>query len=251
MNASRGAMRAAVVVALAALTANAVAADIRVLSAAAAKGPLVETAVAFERDTGKSVELEFTTAGRVDSRVAGGEAADLVVNSRARLDAMVAKGVRAGTVRDLGTVHVGVAVRSGSPKPDVSTVEAFRAALLAAQSVAYTDPAAGGTAGGYFATVIERLGIADALAGKRHLAADGLDVMRKIKSGEVELGITQVSEILLVDRTTYVGPLPEALQQPTIYAVFVPATATSAARALADALTSAAGRARFDAAGFE
>jgi molybdate transport system substrate-binding protein len=161
---------------------------------------------------------------------------------------MVAKGVRVGT-SDLAP-SCRSRGRPGSPKPDVSTVEAFRAAPWRA-SVAYTDPAAGGTAGGHFATVIERLGIADVLASKRHLAADGLDVMRKIKSGEVELGITQVSEILLVDRATYVGPLPGALQQPTIYAVFVPANAEPAARALADALTSPAGRARFDAAGFE
>jgi molybdate transport system substrate-binding protein len=244
-------LRGAIIVGLVGCAAGAVAADLRVLSAAAAKGPLSETAAAFERETGHHVILEFTTAGRVDSRIAGGERADLVVSSRARLDAMAAKGVRTGAVRDLGTVHVGVAVRAGSPKPDVSTVEGFRAALLAAQSVAYTDPAAGGTAGSHFATVVERLGVADALASKRYLAADGLDVMRKIKRGEAELGITQVSEILLVDRATYVGPLPSALQQPTIYAVFIPANAESIARAFADALTSATGRARFDAAGFE
>ena len=244
-------IRAAVILGVFACAANAVAADLRVLSAAAAKGPLSETAAAFERETGHHVILEFATAGRVDTRITGGERADLVVSSRARLDAMVAKGVRTGVVRDLGTVHVGVAVRSGSRKPDISNVEAFRAALLVAQSVAYTDPAAGGTAGSHFATVIERLGLTDALASKRYLAADGLDVMRKIKSGEAELGITQVSEILLVDRATYVGPLPEALQQPTIYAVFIPATADTVDRAFAEALTSAAGRARFDAAGFE
>ena len=153
-------------------------------------------------------------------------------------------------MQDLGTVRIGVAVRAGAPRPDVSNIDAFRAALVAAKSVAYTDPAAGGTAGSYFAAVIEKLGLADALAGKRRLAADGLDVMRKIKSGEVELGIT-ASEILLVDRSTYVGPLPESLQLPTIYSMFVPLAADPVDRAFAAALTNAAGRARFDAAGFE
>jgi molybdate transport system substrate-binding protein len=232
-------------------TTSAVAAEIHVLSAAAVKGPLAETAAAFERDTNHRVVLEFTTAGKVDAKIAAGERPDLVVNSRTRLDALVAKGGRAGTVQDLGIVSVGVAVRAGTPRPDVSNVDAFRAALVAAQSVAYTDPAAGGTAGSYFTAVIERLGLTDALAGKRRLAADGLDVMRKIKSGEVELGITQVSEILLVDRATYVGPLPESLQLRTIYSVFVPITADPVDRAFVSALTSAAGRARFDAAGFE
>ena len=111
-------VRAAVILGVVVCATSAFAADLRVLSAAAAKGPLVETAAAFERETGHRVILEFTTAGRVDSRIAGGERADLVVSSRARLDAMVAKGVRTGVVRDLGIVHVGVAVRSGSRRPD-------------------------------------------------------------------------------------------------------------------------------------
>ena len=227
------------------------AAEVRVLSAAAAKGPLTETAAAFERDTGNRVVFDFTTAGQVESRLAAGARPDLVVNTRARLDALIAKGGRPGAVRDLGTVRIGVAARAGVPKPDVSTVDAFRAALLAAQSVAYTDPGAGGTAGTHFAGVLDRLGLTEALAGKRHRAADGLDVMRKIQKGEAELGITQVSEILLVDRATYVGPMPESLQSPTIYSGFIPEAAGPAARAFAAALTSDVGRARFHAAGFE
>lgn len=243
--------RAAQAFAVALVTTSAVAAELHILSAAAVKGPLVETAAAFERETGHRVVLEFTTAGKVDARIAAGEHSDLVVNSRARLDALVAKGIRAGTVQDLGTVSVGVAVRAGAPRPDVSNVDALRAALVATQSVAFTDPAAGGTAGNYFAGVIDKLGLTETLAGKRRLAADGLDVMRKIKSGEAELGITQVSEILLVDRATYAGPLPESLQLRTIYSVLVPLTADLVDRAFVSALTSAAGRARFDAAGFE
>jgi len=248
---SMSAARLLIAIALAATATLAAAAEIHVLSAAAVKGPLTATAAAFERDTGNRVVFEFTTAGRVDARIAGGERPDLIVNTRARLDALAAKGGRAGAVRDLGTVRVGVAVRNGLPKSDVSTVEAFRAALVAARSVAYTDPAAGGTAGSHFAAVIEKLGLTEELAGKRHLALDGLDVMRKVRSGEVDLGITQVSEILLQDRATYAGPLPEAVQVLTIYSVFVPATADPVDRAFAEALTSATGHAQFDAAGFE
>jgi molybdate transport system substrate-binding protein len=227
------------------------AAEIRVLSPAAVKGPLTATAADIERETGDRVFVEFTTAGQVESRVAAGERPDVVVNTRSRLDAFAAKGGRPGTVRDLGTVRVGVAVRAGARRPDVSTVDAFRASLLAASSVAYTNPAAGGTAGTYFAGVLDRLGIADAIAPKRRLAADGLDVMRKIASGEAELGITQVSEILFADRTTFAGALPEPLQLATTYAVLIPDDAGPAARAFAAALTGDAGRARFRAAGFE
>ena len=241
----------ALLVALAFCATTAAAAEIRVLSAAAVKGPLVETAAAFERDTGNRVVLEFTTAGQVESRIAAGARPDVAVNTRIRLDALVAKDRAAGMVTDLGTVRVGVAARAGAPRPDISSVEKFRAALLAAQTISYTNPAAGGTAGSYFAGVIEKLGIAEAIAGKRRLAADGLDVMRKVAAGEVELGITQASEILLVDRTAYVGPLPEALQLLTTYAAWVPEGADPAARAFAAALASEQGKARFRAAGFE
>jgi molybdate transport system substrate-binding protein len=236
---------------LAALAATAaVAAEIHVLSPAAVKGPVTEIAAAFGGVTGHRVVLAFATAGQVESRVAARERVDLVVNTRPRIDALVAKG-RAGTVRDLGTVRIGVAVRAGAPRPDVSSVESFRAALLAAESVAYTNPAAGGTAGTYFAGVIERLGLEDAMASKRRLAADGLDVMRMVTAGEAELGITQVSEILHADRAALAGPLPEALQLLTTYSVLVPADADDPARDFAAALTTGLGRSRFKAAGFD
>lgn len=241
---------AAVFVATVLAASVATAAEIRVLSAAAVKGPLMETAAAFERETGHRIVAEFTTAGQVASRVAAGERVDVVANTRARLDE-AAKAGRGGVVHDLGTVRVGVAVRSGAKRPDVSTIEAFRASLLAASSVAYTNPAAGGTAGTYFAGVIDRLGLGEAIAGKRVLAADGLDVMKKVRTGEAELGVTQASEIFAVDRSTFAGLLPESLQLLTTYAVFVRDGSDAAARAFAAALTTEAGRTRFRAAGFD
>src|SRR4030095_9641421 len=103
------------------------------------------------------------------------------------------------------------------------------------------ERAAAGTAGTHFVAMIEKLGLTDALAAKRRLAADGLDVMRKVKSGEVELGITQASEILLIDRATYAGPLPASLQLRTIYSMFVPSTADAIDRAFAARLPRGAG----------
>ena len=188
----------------------------------------------------------------MDARIAAGERPDLVVNTRARLDALARERRQGG--RGAGSRHGARRRRRAQRFAQARRFHgrrAFAPRSLAAPSVAYTDPAAGGTAGSHFAAVIEKLGLTEALAGKRHLAADGLDVMRKVRSGEVELGITQVSEILLVDRATYAGPLPEALQVLTIYSVFVPATADPVDRAFAKALTGAAGHAQFDAAGFE
>ena len=228
-------------------------AELHVLSAAAVKGPLQETVAAFERETGHRVALEFATAGQVESRIAARRAVGPGREhaSAARRASSRRVSARGGAVRDLGTVRVGVAVRAGASRPDVSTVDAFRASLLAASSVAYTNPAAGGTAGTYFAGVLDRLGIADAVAPKRILAADGLDVMRKVVAGEAEIGITQVSEIYHADRAAFVGPLPESLQLLTTYAVLVRDPADPAALGLAAALTSDAGRARFRAAGFD
>jgi molybdate transport system substrate-binding protein len=154
-------------------------------------------------------------------------------------------------VKALGTVRIGVAVRRGGPHPDVSTVAAFRATLVGAQSVAWGDPARGATTGIHFAKVIERLGIAGELASKQRLAADGLDVMRKVGSGEAELGITQKSEILHADPALFAGLLPDELQLATTYTAWVPGDDGTPARAFLAALTVPAARERFRAEGFD
>ena len=147
---------------------------------------------------GTRVVVEFTTAGRVDARIAPVASARTSSSIRARASMRWRR-------KAAGRARCGISARCASaspcarvwPSPTFPRSKAFRAALVAARSVAYTDPAAGGTAGSHFAAVIEKLGLTEELAGKRHLALDGLDVMRKVRSGEVDLGITQVSEILL------------------------------------------------------
>jgi len=227
------------------------AAEITVLSAAAVKGPLTELAASFERETGHHVAFEFTTAGGVDARLAGGARPDLVINSRDRIDARAGRSPSGGVARNVGTVRVGVAMRAGAPRRDVSSESSLRAALLAVQSIAYTDPARGGTAGLHFARVLERLGVTEVIAGKVVLATDGLDVMQRVQRGEVELGITQKSEILHVDASTFVGLLPEEFQLATTYTAWVPDSSNPAALAFIEMLTRADGRARFVAVGFD
>lgn len=229
------------------------AADITVVSAAAVIAPVTELAAEFERSSGHHVKLDFTTAGGVDGKVKSDARFDIVINARERLDALAAaKLVATGAARDLGVVKIGVAVRKGGQKPDLSSVDAFRASLLKAQSISYGDPAKGPTTGIHFAKVIERLGIVDAMQAKSQLVANGLEVMKLVSSGKAELGITQISEIMHVQGDTLVGPLPEQLQLNTTYSVTLGSDAASAAvRQFADLLVSAAGRERFQHAGFQ
>jgi len=224
--------------------------ELKVLSAAAVKGPATEIAEHFTRGTGQRVVFEFITAGQVDEKLTAGARPDIVINTNARI-AKRAAGSLAPFVHDLGTVSVGVSVRAGAPRPDLRSVASFRESLLHAQSIAYTDPARGGTVGSQFAKVVDDLGLREALSRKVVFAADGLDVVRKVASGEVELGITQVSEILHIDATAYAGPLPEALHLTTTYAAWVPDSGNATARKFVEAMTSEQGRERFHEAGFD
>ena len=157
----------------------------------------------------------------------------------------------ATSVRDLGTVRMGVAARKGAARPDLSSVAKFREALVRAESITYGDPAGGATTGIHFSRIVDQLDLRNVLAPKTVLAANGLDVVQKVTRGQVELGITQISEILHVDATTYVGPLPDALQLATTYTAWVPDPGNKTARLFVDAMTNAQGRERFRAAGFD
>ncbi len=108
-------------------------------------------------------------------------------------------------------------VKDGAPKPDISSVDAFKKALLAAKSVAYIDPASGGSSGIYVAKLLDQLGIADQIKPKAKLKQGGY-VADLIVSGEAELGIHQISEIVPVKGVTLVGPLPRDIQNYTTYA---------------------------------
>ena len=125
--------------------------------------------------------------------------------------------VAAGSKTMLASVGVGVVVKEGAPKPDISTVEAFKRALLAAKSVAYIDPASGGSSGIYFDKLLEKMGIADQIRPKAKLKKGG-HVADLIASGEAELGVHQISEIVPVKGVTLVGPLPKEIQNLTVYA---------------------------------
>ena len=141
----------------------------------------------------------------------------MVIAPPGALAAMLAKGKLAqGSQQDLARTGIGVMVKEGAPKPDVGSVEAFKAALLGAKSIAYIDPASGGSSGIYLAGLFDKMGIGEALKPKTKLKRGGY-VADLIAAGEAELGMHQISEILPAKGVTFVGPLPAEVQTFTTY----------------------------------
>lgn len=141
-------------------------------------------------------------------------------------------------------IGMGVQVRSGSPTPDISSVEAFRLSMLAAKTVGYIDPAGGGAAGIHAARIMERLDIAERMAPKTRLVG-GASLIRAVVDGDVELGLAPISEILGDSRVELVGPLPDEIQDVTVLvaALVMGSTARDAAKAFVDFLTTPAAEA--------
>lgn len=216
------------------LSGMASAAEVKVLTAGAFKQVVLVLVPNFEKQTGNKVVVDNDTAGGLKKRIEGGAAFDVAVITPAVIDDLVAAGkIVSGSRVNLATVGVGVVVKEGAPKPDVSTVEAFKSTLLAAKSVAYIDPASGGSSGVYIDKLLERLGIADQVRPKAKLKKGGY-VAELIVSGEAELGLHQISEIVPVKGAVLVGPLPKEIQNTTTYAAGLSASSQNkdAAQAL-------------------
>jgi molybdate transport system substrate-binding protein len=212
---------------------RAAAADIKVLTAGAFKQIVVALAPEFEKQTGHKVAIENETVGALVKKIEGGEAFDVTFLSPGAVDDLVKKGkVADGSRVNIARVGVGVMVKEGAPKPDVATVEAFKQAVLAAKSVAYIDPASGGSSGIYVAKLLEQLGIADQVKPKAKLKQGG-HVADLIASGEAELGIHQISEIVPDKGVTLIGPLPKEIQNYTTYAAGVASAAKDKDAAMA------------------
>jgi molybdate transport system substrate-binding protein len=254
MNARSFAGRIAVVaVLLAAWTNAAEAAEIKVLSAGAMKSIVTELGEAFKQETGHTLQMTFDTVGAQSKRLSGGEAADVVVLTDVAIDQLEGQGlVVAGSRADIARVGVGVAVREGAPRPDIATPEALKQTLLAAKSLVYVDPARGATSGIHFASVLQRLGIADAVKSKTILIPTGF-AAEVVARGEAEICVHQISEILPVKGVTLVGPLPRELQKVTIYSGGLAAKSAQpeAARAFLAFLTRPAFKPKLAAAGLD
>src|SRR3972149_6652645 len=219
--------------------AGAPAADIKVLTAGAFKQVVLALVPEFEKQSGHKVIVDNGTAGQLKKRIEGREAFDGAVITPAVVDELTTKSkLVPGSRVNLASVGVGVVVKEGTAKPDVGTVDAFKRALLAAKSVAYIDPASGGSSGIYIDKLLDRLGIADQVRPKAKLKKGG-HVADLIVSGEAELGLHQISEIVPVKGAVLVGPLPKEIQNTTTYAAGLSASAKdkSAAEALIKAFS--------------
>ena len=228
------------------------AAEIRVLSAGAVRAIVTELARAFEKESGHTVALEFGTVGVTRKRLAAGPA-DLVIMTDVAIDETSREGaVVAGSRADIARTGMGVGVREGAARPDISTSEAFKQALLAAKSVTYVDPAQGATSGIHFAGLLQKLGIADAMKPKTTLVPGGYPA-ELVARGEVEMVVHQISEIVPVKGVALVGPLPKDIQKVTTYSAGLTTKAATpeVARAFVAFLTSPAMKARFAAAGLD
>jgi len=212
------------------------AADITVLSSTGLTSTLDQLKQTFEARSGDRLLITYSTTGQFKKQIDEGAAFDLCILTAPILDQLVASGKVAGPRIDLARSGIGVSVRKGAKKPDISTADAFKQAILSAGSVAYTGTGASGT---YFVSLADRLGIGDAVRAKAHVTPTGA-AGELVARGEAELAIQQISELLPVAGTELVGPLPPELQSITLFSAGVSAQSRdpARARALAEFLTS-------------
>lgn len=193
------------------------AAEIKVLSSVALTSALHELAPIFERTTGNKLAIDYGVAVQLRERFLTGETADVVILTRQLMDDLQKQGkLITENLTNVGGTAVAVAVRAGAPKLDIGSVDAFKRALLSAESVVYADPAKGGASGVYFARVIDRLGLADQLKAKTILVP-GAQAAEVVARGEAELGIGQASEIVPVNGALLLGPLPGEIASVTVF----------------------------------
>lgn len=210
------------------------AAEVKVLSAAALRPVLSELTADFERSTGHKLAIVYDTAGAVRDRIQRGDPADVAITTTPQVEELVKLGklVPEGRIV-VAKVGIGLAVRSGAAKLDISSVEAFKRSMLAAKSILYADPARGGAAGIHFAQVLDRLGIAADMRPKTKLI-QGINVVELIAKGEADIGVTQISLIVGQPGIELAGALPAELQHYTVFSASVVAGAKEpeAAKAL-------------------
>jgi molybdate transport system substrate-binding protein len=232
--------------------APALAGEIKVLSADSPRDALEHIAAQFEKSSGHKVSFEFMTAGQVRDRVMRGDKVDVAIASTGFIRELEKAGKTVEAV-DLGKIGVAMAVHEGSPAPDISTPEKFVAAVKAAKSVSFTDPAAGGTAGQYFAGLFEKLDIAEEVKKKAVLSTGGRNAAEKVASGVAEVGFTFPSEIAPIKGAKVAGMLPPSLQNYVVYIAAVPSASVNAdvARAFVAELVAPSSRQSWAGAGFE
>jgi len=209
--------------------------ELKVYSTIGVQGAVEQLVPQFEQASGYRLAVTWATAPMLVKRIQGGETADVMILNLAGIDTMSKEGrIAPGSAVTLASSGVAIAVKAGAPKPDISTPEALKKTLLNARSIAYTDPAAGGASGIYFAKLLERMGIADEVNAKTKFPPPGGYSGNLLLTGEAELAVQQKPELMHVAGTEIVGPLPGDLNFVTVFAagVWVNSKDSEAANAL-------------------
>jgi molybdate transport system substrate-binding protein len=237
-----------------ALPSGALTAEIKVLFGSGVQPVMLELIPDFERSSRHKVTFDYGTVGGVADRVQEDEAADVVIASAPQIVFLEQHGkVMAGSRTDLAKSGIGLFVRKGAPKPDITSVEAFKRTMLAAKSIGWNDPAAGAPVSIYMIDLLERLGIAAEMKPKVVVFRQRSERFEAVARGDVEFGFNQISEIVAAPGVDLVGPLPTPIQNYTLFTAGVVATSKDreAAHALIQFISSPAAQAVMKSRGFE
>ncbi len=229
--------------------------SLHILSGGAAQGLVNQLRGAIYSETGRAVEGQFGAVGLMRDKLLAGEPCDVLILTQALIDELTAGGqVQPGSAKPLGVVRTGVAVKSGEPQPKVDTAKSLKAALLAAQGIYFPDPFKA-TAGIHFMNVLNKLGIAEQVAGALRPFPNGATAMKEMAAatGPGLIGCTQVTEILYTPGVQLVSVLPKEFELATVYTAAMAANADQpqAARMMIDLLTAPAAAELRRAGGFE
>jgi len=182
---------------------------IRVLSTLAVMGAMRELATQYETETGIAIDADFAPTVALLNRLRANEPADIAILTAQGIDDLTREGlIRPGSRTDIALSYVGLAVKAGAPRPDIGSVEALTATLLAARAVAYSKIGASGI---FFAGLLDRLGIADAVNARAVIVPSGFTAERLV-SGQADLAVQQISELMVVPGIDVIGPLPPEVQ---------------------------------------
>jgi molybdate transport system substrate-binding protein len=219
--------------------------ELKVYAAAAVKAPLLELAAEYESATGHKVTCVFDTAGATAQRFHDDSGATLLITTQALISEAEKTGrLKNGMTHRLADTVGGFAVPPGSARPDISTPEKLKTALLSARRIAFSDPARGATVGTHFMKVIESLGIKDEVLKKATLAPDGVETMRLVLQDKVDLGVTQVSEVVQANPDALLGTFPAQFDLATTFSLWYPSTSSAAAKDFVTLVTGPGGRAK-------
>lgn len=232
----------------------ATAAEIKVFATVGVKSVLEEIIPKFEKATGNKVAITWSTAALLAKRVQDGEQADALILIKGNVETLQKEGkIMPGTAVIFSQSIFAVGVKAGAPKPDISTPDALKKALLASKAVSYTDPATGGASGVYTAKQIDKIGITEQMKGKTKHPPSGGFSGSLLVTGEADIAINSKPELLSVPGVEVVGPLPGDMAFTVIYdaGVQTGAAQADAAKALVKYLMSPEAQAVFKAKGFD